>query len=571
VRPHRSERWRVSLVLALLAVYVVVAFGGDLARPFFGDDFLFLEKTRERSWTGLWSFDALAYHFYRPWSRELHFWTLQRLFGLAPTAFHATSLLLWFGVLASMFLWTRRLLGTQVAAIGTAGVAALQAWAVPVPWASGSQDLWMLLWALLCLILFARGAPWLAAIALALALLSKETAITLPAVATLFAWIVERRSAARALRSAAPLWMVALLWAGLHPMLGGRLWHPGSQLGFLAFRPIEVGLGSVRTFVNLERVPDPAHGWLAAATSAWPGAVTLAGLVLAGTIVGRREPARADRTRVLAFAAAWALLAWLPTLMPAVAWQPYYALHAALGAWIILAATLERWLPAAVGLIVVLALLRSAGLDTPTPDWASGWSQREGARWLEDTRRFLMERHPRLPAHSRLFFTTVPRGVMLVAGPGDVPPLRVWYRDSTIAGGYYLHYRPRVAAHSGGRDLFFRHDSLAGWVEVVRGAEDVAEARRLNPRWERDHEILARRLAESGDWHHAALEYAKLAAAEPGRVDHAHNAAVSHEALGDSAAAALWYWRAAALPDADNQVREMARRYERLRGPRGLR
>ena len=122
--------------------------------------------------------------------------------------------------------------------------------------------------------------------------------------------------------------------------------------------------------------------------------------------------------------------------------------------------------------------------------------------------------------------------------------------------------QPRPAGRVVAPDLFFRFDSTGRWVEVIPGPEDVAHAREGNPRWEKDHSTLAGALAVGGDWGLAAQEYVKLAGAFPDRGGYAYDAAVSFEAIGDSAAAARWYARAAALPGADDETRRAAQRLQ---------
>jgi len=260
------------------------------------------------------------------------------------------------------------------------------------------------------------------------------------------------------------------------------------------------------------------------------------------------------------FLGGWALLGWLPTLMPAVAWQPYYALLGALGAWLGIAAALARSPVVAIAAVAALSILRSGYADTPSNAWSNAWSQRAGAAFVGVTRGYFTGRFPSLPPHARLFFTGVPGGGALVSGSGDSPPLRVWYSDSTIQGALYSQFQARPPSQPPGPDLFFRFDAATGWVEVTRGAEDVALARRANPRWERDHDKLAATLARGGDWAGAAGEYSKLAAANPGESDFAFNAGLCHETLGDRLLAAEWYRRAAALPGADADILEAARR-----------
>ncbi len=150
-------------------------------------------------------------------------------------------------------------------------------------------------------------------------------------------------------------------------------------------------------------------------------------------------------------------------------------------------------------------------------------------------RSVLLQMHPTLPRHSRVYFARVPNNVGFIAGDG--PALRVWYRDSTIQGRFYSDYRPRAPGRPAGPDLFFRFDSLRTWVEIVRGPEDVGRARASNPQWERDHRILATMLARTGDLGYAAEEFGKLAAALPEQGTYVHYEAVCRLAMGDHAGA----------------------------------
>src|SRR5262249_26047456 len=143
---------------------------------------------------------------------------------------------------------------------------------------------------------------------------------------------------------------------------------------------------------------------------------------------------------------------------------------------------------------------------------------------------------------------------------GDGPALRVWYGDSTLRAGFYPSYRPRGPGERG-EDFFFRFDSAGGWVRVVKGPEDLAQSRAANPRWLADHETLAQTLARAGDWPGALVEYEKLSAVDPSRIDYAYDVAGVCEALGDSARAGEWYQRAASLPGADPEVRAAAEFY----------
>ena len=130
--------------------------------------------------------------FYRPlwvlWSAAV-----ERLFGAAPSAFHAGNLLL-FGV-ATVQVWAlaRRLVGDPGALVGAAAFALYPRHGESVAWVSGSTDLVatvLALGALLCL-----GMPWRppkrlmgAVLLAAAAALAKEAAFVLPALALLLAF-----------------------------------------------------------------------------------------------------------------------------------------------------------------------------------------------------------------------------------------------------------------------------------------------------------------------------------------------------------------------------------------------
>ncbi len=557
-------------VVAGLLAFFLSQYASAFSIPFINDDYIFLDRTRAAGFLDLWGFKTLAFHWYRPWSRELHYWTLQNVFGARELPFHLASFILWHAVLVSFWALTRRLAGTVAAAVAVAGMAALAAWGVPILWVAGVQELWMLLFALLTLHAWVAGRRWLATAALVGALLSKETAAVVAPLAIACSLTIERRRPRELLRHALPLIVVTALWALVHPVLGGRLWHPLDA-------PLEPGAGpggpvtvlrAALVAVNLDSIPRPERGWAAALAPGVLGAVLLGAMVVFGAVGARRAPAlpSAALRPLLQFGALWAVLGWSPLLMPSLGWHAYYALLGCFGAWLALAGWLARRPAVAVALVAVLALLRPARADTPSLDWGSEWYQRRAAEFIGAMRSQMLETHPRLPAHSRLFFVRVPSNVGFLAGDG--PALRVWYGDSTLRGGYYSSYRPRDPAGPGGTDLFFRFDSTGGWVEVTAGAEDVPRARARNPRWEQDQVTLARALAVGGDWPRAAAEFVKLAEAEPARFDYAFDAAVCFESHGDSAAAGEWYARAAALPGADSEARRNAERLAHLRGRR---
>src|SRR5262245_40096540 len=102
------KRIRTAAALGLLAGFLATAYGYALRQPFFFDDYLFLEKTRGASLGRLLARDQLAYTFYRPWSRELHFAALQWGFGARPWVFHLANFALWLGVMGLYLAVARR-------------------------------------------------------------------------------------------------------------------------------------------------------------------------------------------------------------------------------------------------------------------------------------------------------------------------------------------------------------------------------------------------------------------------------------------------------------------------------
>jgi len=560
-----------ALIGAGLLVFLSSQHVAALSIPFINDDYVFLDKTRSASFTSLWGLEDLSFHWYRPWSRELHYWVLQRLFGARELPFHLVSFALWLAILVSFWVLGRRLAGARAAAVAVAGMASLAAWGVPLLWVASVQELWVLLFSLLTMLAWVSGKRALATAALALALLSKESAAVLAPLLVASSVLLDgHRPWLAVKRAIAPL-AVTTLWAAVHPLLGGRLWHPlplpaathGVSPGpYLLWRALTVA-------VNVDALPRPEHGWTSALATGAIGAVILSATVMAarrGADVPAPERGPAGKRSLLRFAAVWALLGWMPLIMPSLGWHAYYALLGCFGVWLALGAALERWPWAGVGLVATLALVRPARADTPSLDWGSEWYQGRAAEFIRAMRAQLQEAHPRLSPHSRLFFVRVPSNVGFLAGDG--PALRVWYRDSTLRAGYYSSYLPRGPSDPAGPDLFFRFDSTSGWIEVVSGPEDLARARLANPRWEKDHATLAVTLARAGDWKPAGAEYEKLAAAQPGRVDYAYDAGLCFESIGDSTSAARWYARAAALPDADAEVRRTSERFaHHLRGP----
>ena len=536
-------------IVLLIAAYGVLEYHFILGMPFLADDYTILDKVSRASFASLWTAEHPLWKWYRPWSRELHFWTLWRLFGVTELPFHTATFALWVAVLSAYFTFVRRIMGPAAGVIAAAGAATLAGWASALDWAAGSQELWMLLFALLSLHAFARRSTLAACLALAGALLSKETAAVVPAIALLYALALDRDRPMAGLRRVAPQLAMVAVWAVLHPFLRVRLAGQAAGTGREGeTSPVSIVLRTALSMVNLDRRPEPEIGWPGALIPALPGIVLLAAGVAWALRGAARSASEAEATQAaragaragapavapVTFALGWAALAALPLFMPSVGWLSYYALLTALGAWAAVASVLARWPRLAVGVVAIAAVLQPVHAATPSLEWASDYYHPRAAFFVGRLKRDLLLRHPSLPEHSRLFFVNVPNATGIGESWFD-PVFRVWYRDATITGHLYRRYEPRGAGEPRDRDYFFRHEnSTFSWVEMIKGPEDVERERRANAAWESDHHFLAMLLGNAGEWRGAAGEIEKLMRVFPGDPQYPRNLAVCLGSLGDT-------------------------------------
>jgi hypothetical protein len=540
--PHPLWSW------ILLFGFVAIRFGPTLGIPFLGDDYVFLDRTRDARVQDLWSLANADFGWFRPWSRDVHFWVLQHLFGPNETVFRATGLVLWFGGLALYQRLVCALAGARAAWLATAAVAALELWAAPLIWISGSQDLWMIVWVMAALWAQVRG-RWLLALPLyALALLSKETAAALPVIAFAYAVFLGRLRPVAAFRRVLPMLMVTLAWLAVHPTLVRRFVHadPARFGADVHFGPATVLRRTLLSNLNADFLGHRLD-WF----SVEPMRYTLALLLLLAIawLALRIPPPAASPSRpptiaYVGFGASWAAAAWAPLFQASVGWHAYYGGLGAMGAWLALSMLLERRPRVVMGVLAVLCVLHLPAAASSGWDWGSEWYQRRAGNLLGVIREQLAARHPVLPRYSRLYFGSIPNNIGLVAG--NSPAIRVWYRDSTLEAGFFSYYHPRPATMPPGPDLFFHFDSTAGIREVVTGPEDMTTALRDDPDWVADHKSLAMTLLTQGSPAEAAVEFEKIARFP----DHA-------EALGHAAIA----WEVAGRPERSAPLlREFARR-----------
>ena len=555
--PPRAGHPLESPLVALVAALALAWRYRDAFRlPFLNDDYVFLDATARRAFASLWGFDPLFFHWWRPWSREAHYWLLQRLGGANEPLFHLANLALAFVALALFHDLARTLLGRGRAACATAAAAAMSAWALPLLWAAGAQDLWMIVWSLVALAAWRRERRLPALAAYALALASKETAAPLPLLFVAWDVFAARRAPFVALLRALPAAAIALPWALVHPHLGGRwLRHmviepvPASvQLsGPLAF------LRSALALASADLRPAPAAGWPAALLGALPATLLLASLALAGAALAPRNE-RALRGAV-PFGLAWCACGWLPLLLPGVGCLASVGLLGAVGGGLGRGAVGRRGRPAAIA-VALLTLTASVRDATPSLDWGDAYYQRRAGILLYTLRERFLMMAPEPRPHTRFWFVTLPNNIGFLQGDG--PALRTWYGDSTLTAGFFSSWRP-AAAGAAGVDRFFKLHEGARWVELVPGPEDVTAAIAENPRWGQDHMSLGRTFADAGEWQVAEAEFAKVADALPQEAEPAYNLAICKGRLGDSAGMEQWMAEARRRPIVSDRLRTAAR------------
>jgi hypothetical protein len=563
--------------MGLLFLFLFARFRDAFGLPFLNDDYVFLDHVQGKRFADLWGFGHLAFHWWRPWSREFHYWWLSAAFGPVEWPFHAASFALTAGVLAAYWALARRLAGAPAAAVAVAGVVTLPGWGLLLLWSAGAQDLWMLLFSLVALLAWQLDRPGFATIGYALALASKETAAPLPLLFLVHDVWVGRKAWTESLVRLAPSIVVGFAWAFAHPLVLGRLWAgapaalPASPA---AVTPAVAAWKSALSVFSLDVIPAPDGGWRAV----WWDAARSALLVFAFLELLARPDARpsnilggtpgARRRGVLPLAFAWWVVGTLPLLLPGLGWHAYYAHFAALGAWLGIGRLLARRSGFAIALMIALAILGAGRAATPSEDWGEAAYQRRAGKFVSEIKQNLLAVHPTLAPHSRLWFVRLPNNVGFLAGDG--PAVRVWYRDPTLKGGYYSAYAPRAAGEPEGSDHFFRMDEAGSFLEIRRDmASDTASVaavasadsveRQANPRWRTDRLSLASALAGGRDWRGAAAEFRRLAIAYPESSGFAFDAASAFMQAGDSAAAFQWFREAARRPGAPPELIEAVR------------
>jgi hypothetical protein len=443
-----------AILLAALALHY-----DALKAPFFADDYLFLDQVRDRSLIAALAAPDPLGNYFRPVSRQLHFWTLARLTHESPAAFHAVNLGIFVVVVGLSFAVCRAAAGIEAAAIGASFVALHHSADVPVLWASGSQDLLAVAGSLAAFLLHRGGRRFWAAAVLLIALLCKETVLMAPWIAA----ALDRRPRERwssVLRRAWPMGAAVGLWGLIwlatrarRPAIGLEArFDPAGLPGMLVHLP-QVVLGLEWPHDGPAKMLH-APPWLA---------LGLVALGLWGARSGARrplphQPKRSTTTPAPAAAPlspargalfaglAWAVLGMLPAFAVADIWSAYFYLFAMCGVGLALGVLLR-----ARPLIVTLAVMGILGWGSENARRMTEFATGRGAWTVQShVNRFYLERamrkagyylaelkrlRPNLPRNATLFFAGIPAQVAFQSADG---PLMRWaYQDSSLHS-YFL-------------------------------------------------------------------------------------------------------------------------------------
>jgi hypothetical protein len=184
--PATTRRALYRVVLALtLSVAVIAIYAHAAGSSFFDDDFHWLAQTRRFEFLNLFRLERYD-HFYRP-VIELYFFAGLRAFGCDPFPFHVTSVAIHLLCTLVLFLFARRLSGSEAFAALTAVFFAVQpGYVQAVTWIGAITDLLPALWYLATLWLhlrFLQGGAWrdwaASLVTFTLCLLTHESAATL--------------------------------------------------------------------------------------------------------------------------------------------------------------------------------------------------------------------------------------------------------------------------------------------------------------------------------------------------------------------------------------------------------
>jgi len=430
------KRANALLVTTIVTCLAIVLAGRCLAWPFLWDDFDFLGRVQ-----GLHLKDFLPQRdlaLYRPLSRE-GFFSLVTILGRSPLVAHVlttmtagVTIFLLIEVVASLSNRRAGILSGIVFATG-AGLP------LAMGWVSGIQDLLCACFAMFALYLQLRGRVLPAALAMAAALLSKETALALVPVLCVIAYGRSGGGKAEVARTSVACLLLLAIWAAIHPWPaflytpdGVLASAPARHLSLRGLRAIPSALNGLAMTLNvpldLRGIHLPTQDFLLPFAAS---IALIAGIRSEAWRSVTASPANPVFNRTLLLAGTLALAG--PISMTSLVvdhWSPYYACIPSIGLGMLLAPVLGR-LRAPLQVLALLAflwlgvILRHTTTDPQTPEEPNF---HETASALNAVEMGFKQLHPVMPLRANVYVSIQERGHGGLYGHlFRFQPLRIWY------------------------------------------------------------------------------------------------------------------------------------------------
>ena len=255
-----AEKQREAVIVLLLLLLAFLPYANTLLGSFVYDDhFQVVENPYVHSFrylrqifgTTVWSFQGAqgVTNYYRP-LMMFEYLLAYQVAGGVPFTFHLANLVLHALIVLLVFVILRRLSGDRVALVAAGLFALHPVHTESVAWIAAVTDLQLALFYLLTFLLYLRladrsrgtGARAAMCVAFALALLSKEQAMTLPALATIFEHFYRgdraETSARQKFSRYGSLWAMAGLYLVLRVLLLGGLASVVSRPGLFWYEVV---------------------------------------------------------------------------------------------------------------------------------------------------------------------------------------------------------------------------------------------------------------------------------------------------------------------------------------------
>ena len=437
-----SARTHLFQSLALAAGPALIALilsWRTLRWPFLWDDFDFLGRVARLRLQDFLPVDQVV--FYRPISRELYFWIVSHVLGGTPLAGHLLNATVVILIIVLLMSLAQKLARPKAALVSGLVFACSAALPLVTGWISASQDLLCLLFALLGFRLQVSRKPFAAALAMAAACLSKETAIVLIPVPITIE-VLRRAPRSEIRRTVLAHASVLILWALVHPwtrgLLSGIVLQGTNGGDYVAFRGISAVMSSLRGLalsLNL---------WWIGATMRWTGqnvlpAIAASAIIVylmrrSGSAVASDDEPVAESSTLLGIGLLTVLGPVALTSLTLSDWSPHYAIIPAAGWSLLAGAVLSSRGKIAVFTILAFLWLGISVRDmTGAPTIPSELNFAETAQSLGLVENGFKRLHPTLPAESNVYVSVQAKGHGgLYRQLFRFQPLRVWYGHPDI-------------------------------------------------------------------------------------------------------------------------------------------